>query len=131
MLMKCRSGLADSHRALRNSRAAASSAVIRSNGRIAREKLNPVYRNSKLFGGHLAHGYCKAGADIHAACEQGDGTIGMNGEKAIDELGIREFVTSGTGARASLRRNAIRQRGTQRETDNDRASGPKKSASGY
>src|SRR5216683_5664134 len=127
--MKRRSGLADGNRALRNSRAAASPAVIRSNGRIARDKLDPVYRNSKLFGGHLAHGYCKAGADIHAACEQRDGSIGMNCKKAIDQLGIRELITFGTGARASLRRNAIRQHGSQRETDHDRASGPKKSAS--
>ena len=58
--------------AARNPCAAACSAVIRHQRRVAFDDRDALDRNAEFFGGHLAHGDAQTGADIHLAGVNGD-----------------------------------------------------------
>ena len=93
-LARCRRGLAQFHAAARKTGAAARSALIGSQRGIAFDHGASPTGNAKFLGDHLAHGDAQTGSDIHFAGIDRHGTIGMNGQKAIELVQVERFARS-------------------------------------
>ena len=118
-----RRGLPNADAALCQARTAAGSALVGRQQRVALDEVDLLDRQSEFLGGHLADGDAQSGSEVHFAGEDRGGSIGMNGEEAIDLRAVHGLAGKLRGCRCAAARAARRETSRRRRSGRRRCAG--------